>query len=187
MTRACTKPRACTRVNPFPSPGYFRARPVHLAAPSVRRCGPQARAQEGPAGVPGPPGPGLDGPGSPVTKRSTFCHVLSRLDKNEHKTTFIAAGSLSGQLSYSLHNCSTYSPCVPLEHFPPALHCPERDRGVPAQTVGAAARACAREPARRSGRAEAMAWVRLAEATVRRDKMTALLFYFFVRNGQKPH
>ena len=36
------------------------------------------RAQEGPAGVPGPPGPGLDGPGSPVTKRSTFCHVLSR-------------------------------------------------------------------------------------------------------------
>ena len=58
--------------------GDFRARPVHLAAPSVRRCGPQVRAQEGPAGVPGPPGPGLDGPGSPVTKRSTFCHVLSR-------------------------------------------------------------------------------------------------------------
>ena len=64
--------------NPFPSPGRFRARPVHLAAPSGRRCGPQVRAQEGPAGVPGPPGPGLDGPGSPVTKRSTFCHVLSR-------------------------------------------------------------------------------------------------------------
>ena len=53
-------------------------RPVHLAAPSGRRCGPQVRAQEGPAGVPGPPGPGLDGPGPPVTKRSTFCHVLSR-------------------------------------------------------------------------------------------------------------
>ena len=68
--------------NPLPTPGIsardFRARPVHLAAPSVRRCGPQVRAQEGPAGVPGPPGPGLDGPGSPVTKRSTFCHVLSR-------------------------------------------------------------------------------------------------------------
>ena len=62
----------CTRTEDF------RARPVHLAAPSVRRCGPQVRAQEGPAGVPGPPGPGLDGPGSPVTKRSTFCHVLSR-------------------------------------------------------------------------------------------------------------
>ena len=41
-------------------------------------CCMQVRAQEGPAGVPGPPGPGLDGPGSPVTKRSTFCHVLSR-------------------------------------------------------------------------------------------------------------
>ena len=63
---------------PYTRTGDFRARPVHLAAPSVRRCGPQVRAQEGPAGVPGPPGPGLDGPGSPVTKRSTFCHVLSR-------------------------------------------------------------------------------------------------------------
>ena len=45
--------------------------------PSVRRRGSQVRALEGPAGVPGPSGAGLDGPGAPVTKRSTLCHVLS--------------------------------------------------------------------------------------------------------------
>ena len=46
--------------------------------PSVRRRGSQVRALEGPAGVPGPSGAGLrDGPGAPVTKRPTLCHVLS--------------------------------------------------------------------------------------------------------------
>ena len=45
--------------------------------PSVRRRGSQVRALGGPAGVPGPSGAGLDGPGAPVTKRPTLCHVLS--------------------------------------------------------------------------------------------------------------
>ena len=45
--------------------------------PSVRRRGSRVRAPGGPAGVPGPSGARLDGPGARVTKRSTLCHVLS--------------------------------------------------------------------------------------------------------------